>query len=274
MYALLFLVGFFGFLGMAGMSFLHSGHDSHTGNHGSTGEALGGVKALGHGHGPRVHHGPRVSHKGAKGVRGAKRPWWLISPVDVFALCMGAGAAGELLKRSLTPSLLAWAAVVGALVFNLAVVKPLLGSLLRFGSRESEGLEGQVARPAEALTRFDSAGRGLVRLTMDGQFVQLMATLEPGELAQGVRVAKGDEVLVVGVDGARNTCRVNPGARVVTPVAWASSPCVAGASCPCVAGASCPWTLEHGLEGRATHGLEAHATPTRPRARAMARNPK
>ena len=210
MYALLFLVGFFGFLGMAGMSFLHSGHDSHTGNHGSTGEALGGVKALGHGHGhgARVHHhGHKVSHKGIKAAKG-KKPWWLISPVDVFALCMGAGAAGELLKHALSPTLLAWAAVVGALVFNLAVVKPLLGSLLMFGSRESEGLEGQVARPAEALTRFDASGRGLVRLTMDGQFVQLMATLEPEELGRGVRVAKGDEVLVVGVDGARNTCRV------------------------------------------------------------------
>ena len=50
MYALLFLIGFFGFLGMAGLSFLHSGHDSHTGNHGSTGEAIGSLKAIQHGH--------------------------------------------------------------------------------------------------------------------------------------------------------------------------------------------------------------------------------
>ncbi len=148
-----------------------------------------------------------MGHKGVKGGR-SQKPWWLISPIDIFALCMGAGAVGELLKHALSANVLIAAAVVGALFFNLAVVKPMLGLLLRFASPESEGLEGQVARPAEALTRFDEAGRGLVRLTMDGQLIQLLATLEPEERDRGVRVVKGDQVFVVGVDGTKNTCRV------------------------------------------------------------------
>lgn len=202
---------------MAGMSFLHSGHDAHTGNHGSTGEAIASIKLLQHTAGARgnhTHHGPAhgPKHAGGKAGRGVKstriRPWWVISPLDIFAYCMGAGAAGELLKKLLPANAVIVVAVACALAFNFGVIKPLLGWFMRFATRESEGLEGQVAQTAEAVTRFDDAGRGLVRMTLDGQIVQLLAILDSDELARGVRVAKGDGVLVVGVDAARNTCRV------------------------------------------------------------------
>lgn len=209
-YALLFLLGFFGFVGMAGLSFLHSGHDAHTGNHGSTGEALGSLKALQHAQGARVHHahGHHHGQGGAKLAKARFRPWWAISPFDIFAYCTGAGAAGELLRHSLSPGATIAAAVVGALAFNFGLAKPLLNSLLRFESRQSDGLEGSVAHQAEALTRFDAQGRGLVRLALDGQIVQVLAHLDSEERGRGVTVAKGDALLVLDVDATRNTCRV------------------------------------------------------------------
>ena len=203
MYALLFLVGFFGFVGMAGMSFVHSGHDAHTGNHGSTGEALGSLKGLQHGHArvARPHGGP----KGA----GRYKPWWALSPFDLMAYCTGAGAVGEILRQAgVAPTIVLIAAFVGALAFDFGVAKPLLNTLLRFESRQSAGLEGQVAQQVEAVTRFDAQGRGLVRLDLDGEIVQVLATLDPGERERGVIVAKGDPLLILDVDAARNTCRV------------------------------------------------------------------
>lgn len=210
MYALLFLVGFFGFLGMAGMSFLHSGHDGHTGNHGSMGEAVGSLKALQHSH-ARPHNagGPRIAHaKGAKIAKGYK-PWWAFSPFDLMAYCTGAGAVGEILRQQgLAPNVVLGAALVGALLFNFGLAKPVLNGLLRFESRQSEGLEGQVAQHGEAVSRFDAQGRGLVRLSLDGEIVQVLGLLDPEERDRGVKVLKGDPLVVVDIDAAKNTCRV------------------------------------------------------------------
>lgn len=88
------------------------------------------------------------------------------------------------------------------------MVKPLMGFLLGFASNPSEGAEALVSRPAEAITKFDEQGRGLVRLTLDGQHVQLLATLESDETTKGVTVSKGDELIVLEVDPHRNVCRV------------------------------------------------------------------
>jgi len=211
-YALLFLVGFFGFLGMAGMSFLHSGHDAHTGNHGSAGEAIGSLRSLQHGHARPVHvragHAPKVG--GTRGARGTRfRPWWALSPFDILAYCTGAGAVGEILRQQgVPPHLVLAAAVFGALAFNFGLAKPILALLLRFESRQSEGLEGQIAQRAEAVSRFDAQGRGLVRLALDGEIVQVLGHLDSEERARGVVVLKGDPLVVVDIDPAKNTCRV------------------------------------------------------------------
>jgi len=105
--------------------------------------------------------------------------------------------------------MLPWVAVLGALAFNFGVVKPAMGFVIKFVSKPSDGLEGVVAHTAEAITRFDSAGRGLVKITLDDQNVQLLATLDSAELHHGVQVNKGDEVVVIEVDSAKNTCRVS-----------------------------------------------------------------
>lgn len=203
MYIFLFLVGVIGFFAMAGLSFMHSGHDSHSGNHGSTGEHLGG-------HASHGHHHARAAFRHAKGAKSRHddQVRFLISPLDIFSLCLGAGATGELLRTRLPWAQVAIAAFFGAVVFNYVLVKPLMGALLRFASRPSDGLEGKVAQKAEAATRFDPAGRGLVKLSLDGEVVQLLGILDSEELRSGVRVLKGDPLIVIEVDAARNQCHV------------------------------------------------------------------
>jgi hypothetical protein len=129
--------------------------------------------------------------------------------MDVFSLALGAGATGMLVRAVLSPALTVWAALAGALVLDIAVMRPLLNLFMNFASKESEGLEGQIAHPAEALCRFDAQGKGLVRVTLDGQISQLLAELDPDELSAGVEVHKGDEVLVIEVDSKAGKCRVS-----------------------------------------------------------------
>ncbi|AIE87812.1 hypothetical protein [Fimbriimonas ginsengisoli] len=167
----------------------------------------GNVGPMGPKLGP-AQHAPKLSVKGGlKGGRGVSR-WLAISPLDLFSFALGAGAAGILLKGLVAAAMLPWFAVLGALVFNFALVKPIIGLMARFAAPPSEGLEGLVAKSGVAAMRFDRDGRGLVCLTLDGASVQVLATLDPDERARGVLVAKGDPVTVIEVDSARNTCLV------------------------------------------------------------------
>jgi len=132
----------------------------------------------------------------------------MISPLDIFAFCLGAGAAGLAFQSIVPAALLVYVAIVGALVFNLGIVRPLIGFAMKFVSKPSEGLEGIVAQNASAVTSFDGNGRGLISVCVDAQQVQVLAILDPAEVHRGVRVNKGDEVVVTSVDAARNTCQV------------------------------------------------------------------
>lgn len=157
------------------------------------------------------HHSSTVPAKAdGADVRAKSFPAWLmISPMDIFSFSLGAGAAGMLFHAIVSPVLLPWIAVIGALVFNLGIAKPMMALTMKFVSKPSEGLEGVVAHTAQAMTRFDERGRGLVSLTLDDQNVQLLAHLEDAELHRGVQVNKGDEVVVIEVDSAKNSCRIS-----------------------------------------------------------------
>ncbi len=78
--------------------------------------------------------------------------------------------------------------------------------MFRFASKPGEALEGAVAGECEALGRFDSQGRGMVKLAIDGQRVRVLAYLEEGDRAQAV--APGESLTVISVDTHANTCRV------------------------------------------------------------------
>lgn len=216
MYELLLLIGGIGFLAMAAMGMIHTGGGGHGhgGAHGHAGlghghaHALGQTHALGHGHG-HAGHGGQLARVGQslKGRSGTLLT--LLSPLDLFALAMGAGAAGVLLKGILAPSLLVWAAVAGALAMDFLILKPIIGLAMKFVTNPSEGIEGTVKVTAQAITRFDAQGKGLVKLTLDGQIVQLLAALDPAELELGEGVGKGDEVTVIEVDAKHNSCTVS-----------------------------------------------------------------
>ena len=197
------------------LGFAHGGgaHAGHTAvGHASMGHASPGGHAGGHASGHSSgHSAPRgPNQQDAKTFRSKTFPAWLmISPLDIFSFSLGAGATGQIFHNLLNAALLPWIALIGAIAFNLGLVKPTMAFMMRFVSKPSEGLEGAIAKTAEAVTRFDENGRGLVKINLDDQVVQVLATLEDADIHHGVQVNKGDEVVVVEVDAARNTCRVS-----------------------------------------------------------------
>ncbi|WP_309710891.1 hypothetical protein [Armatimonas sp.] len=122
----------------------------------------------------------------------------VFSPLGIFSLCLGAGAAGILTNRW-------WWAVVGGLLFWKLVIEPLQELLLRFASDPAKNLEGARASEAIALSRFDTNSQGMVSLTVDGQVRRVLAKLSEGEPRE---IAIGEKLVVVDVDTKRNTCRV------------------------------------------------------------------
>ena len=135
--------------------------------------------------------------------------WTLLSPLAIFSLCLGAGATGLLLRPvHLAAALTALAAIAGGFMFFGLLVRPLWNLLFKFASKPSAALEGMVARQAEAVTGFDGRGRGLVGLTIDGQWVRVLATLEAEDQTNAPAVKPGERLTVISVDGRRNTCRV------------------------------------------------------------------
>jgi len=130
------------------------------------------------------------------------------SPLDIFSLCFGAGAAGLLATGHVASSWLPFIAVFGALLFAFGIVRPFFGVLMNFASEPSDGLEGTVAMTAEAITKFDAEGRGLVRVNMEGQLVQLLGRLCPEEIESAQIVRKGDQLVITEVDAKKGTCVV------------------------------------------------------------------
>ena len=167
--------------------------------------------------GAHVGHLGQHAHAGARhrgglrsgGNRAASTLWALLSPLTIFSVCVGVGATGLLLKHLRLPSV--WvivAALVGGLFFYGLVIRPLWGLIFRFASTPSLALEGAVAREAEAQSSFDASGKGLVGLTIDGQIVRVLATLEADERPEAPKIRPGDKLTVTSVDGKTNSCRV------------------------------------------------------------------
>ena len=186
-----------GILGLLAQVVLGGHHAGHMGHHASVGHAHGGH--TGHGHAGQSHSGQS---------RGPSPLWTLLSPLAFFSICLGTGATGLLLKHlHLSTGLVAAAALLGGLVFYGLLIRPLWNVLFRFASTPSTSLAGTVAHEAEALTRFDAAGKGLVRVTVDGQLVRILATLEPEDRAESA-VRPGDRLTITSVDGRTTSCRV------------------------------------------------------------------
>jgi len=191
--------------------------------------AFGGLSHgahAGHAHGPHLSHahGPHLSHtshsapsaaRGARGPRGSGTGWkWtsLLSPRLIFSFFVGFGAGGILASPLAEPFRLVSALAAGV-AFETLLVAPLWRFLFRFESREASTLESAIEDEARAVTGFDADGNGLVALELDGQLVQLLATLSPDERARGVRIRSGDLVRIADVDAERGRCTVTQTAR-------------------------------------------------------------
>jgi hypothetical protein len=186
-YVISLAAGATGLAAMAVVGLSHAGHAGHTG-HAHAGHAHGG-------------HGSHAGDHGASWTQS------LLSPRVLFALMVGFGAGG-LLAQPLGEPWRLGAAILGAAVFEALFVGPIWRFLFRFESNPAATLESAIEDDARAVTGFDADGHGLVAVDVDGQVVQLLATLVPDDRARGVRIRSGDVVRIADVDAARGRCTV------------------------------------------------------------------
>ena len=70
-------------------------------------------------------------------------------------------------------------------------------------------LESAVTDEATAVTSFDQNGQGIVSLEVDGQVVQILATLRADDRLLPTRVRAGQRVSIDDVNVAKNSCTVS-----------------------------------------------------------------
>jgi hypothetical protein len=192
-------------MALGGLS--HGGHGSHAGHHGGHG-----------GHGGHAGHADHLGHSGHSAHTGhdahaghAQHPashlLSYLSPRVLFAALVGFGAGG-LLAAPLGEPWRAGAAILAAVAFEALLVGPLWRFLFRFESQPALTLDSAIEDEARAVTGFDADGCGLVAVDVDGQIVQLLATLDADGRSRGVRIRTGDLVRISEIDPARGSCVV------------------------------------------------------------------
>jgi len=132
-----------------------------------------------------------------------------MSPRVLFSLALGFGASGLLLRPMLFEPLLLAAAAGGAVLFDRVLVTPLWNLAMRFASNPASTLESAISDEATAVTAFDANGQGIVSLELDGQVVQILATLQPDDRLLGTRVRAGQRVRIEDVNTEKNCCTVS-----------------------------------------------------------------
>ena len=192
-----------GAMAISGLS--HGGHDAG----GHAGHAAGHDVHAGHtghaGHG--AHAGSHAAHHGDHATNSGWSWSALLSPRLLFSLLVGFGAGG-IAATPFGEPIRVGGAVLGAAAFETLLFGPIWRFLFRFESRPAATLESTIGDDARAATGFDADGCGLVSVDVDGQVIQLLATLSPDDRAVGVRVRSGDLVRIAEVDAARGRCTV------------------------------------------------------------------
>lgn len=198
-------------LGAIGFTAMALGGLGSRGHHGGAvvrGHA-GHTHSGGHSQGGHVHATARHSTAQASGGLAGRAFWLVTSPRFLFSLMLGFGATGAMLHSWLPGPLLLGAAVAGAVVFERIIVSPVWNFAMRFASRPAATLETAVADEAVAVSAFDENGQGIVSLELDGQVLQILATLQPQDRLLGSRVRAGQRLRIDDVNAARQTCIVS-----------------------------------------------------------------
>ena len=185
------------------------GHAAHSHTHGGHGPGHAGHAHAGHGHSSQAHGAAVLAarHSGARGSS-PSRVLALLSPRVAFSVLVGFGATGLLLRGVLSEPALLAAALGGGLAFEWLLVAPVWRFFFRFASAPAQTLESVVSDEARAVTSFDADGHGLVAVELDGQVVQLLATLNASERSAARSVRAGDRLRIEAVDDTRNRCTV------------------------------------------------------------------
>jgi len=190
---------------MALSGFAQAAHLGHS--HGAHGHGAAHNSRAGDGHTTHVPAGGG-RHGGVRGGSGTSRLLALLQPRVAFSVLVGIGASGLLLRPLIPEPGLLIASLGAGLLFEWGLVAPLWRFLFRFASEPAQTLESVVSDEARAVTSFDANGNGLVAVELDGQVVQLLATLNATERAAARKVRAGDRLRIEAVDDTRNRCTV------------------------------------------------------------------
>src|SRR3954466_5760262 len=145
-YAFALALGAAGLVAMTILGFQHG----HTGGHHTGGHHGGGHHGGGHSGPTHGHVGHQHSHQTA-GSR-----WSLfLSPRIWFSLLVGFGATGLLLQQHLSGPVTLAVALLGAIVFEIALVRPIWSLASRFASEPALTLETGIMDDAVAVTGFN-----------------------------------------------------------------------------------------------------------------------
>ncbi len=198
-----------GAAGLGVMALSGLGARGHAGGRASSGHAAGTGSHAHVGHGARGTSQSHVASAGGRAV--ASRTLWAIaSPRFLFSFFLGFGTVGELVRPILGGPLLFVAAIAGGIALERLLVAPLWNFAMRFASTPAATLESAVSDEATAVTAFDANGQGIVSIEVDGQIVQILATLQPADRTLGgARIRVGQRVRIDDVDSQRHRCTVS-----------------------------------------------------------------
>jgi translation initiation factor IF-1 len=220
------VLGLVGLTSMAalGLSHGHSpgargGHPSGVHSHGAHAHSGAHLSPRGpHLGPPHQRHGPPGVHASHASPTTGHGSWlnsllMLTSPRVLLSALTGFGLSGLLLlglplTASLPGPALLLLAVLGGLAFERLLIQPYWNALMNFQSRPAQSLSSAAFSPADAVTDFDASGHGLIALEFEGEVRQLLATLDHRQRVHGVKVRRGDRLVIESIDEARNRCTV------------------------------------------------------------------
>ncbi len=192
----------------------HGGHAGHAGGHAAIGRG-GAAPRLGGGRAGAGRTGLGVGNgatAGAEVIPADAAPGGLLrfvpSPRAICSVLALYGACGNALVHAghLRFATAALVAVLPALLFEYAAVRPVWNLLFRFQGQPSSPLDALLLSEAQAVVPFRN-GRGMVSVVHDGRVVQLAATLREDHAALPVKV--GDRLRIEDVDARRERVTVS-----------------------------------------------------------------